>query len=49
MNLIRNSDSLNNLDVKLTDEINSKARISLRMNDLSTPEMDSVLSELNLK
>ncbi len=47
--LIRKSDSLNNLDVKLTDKINSKARITLRMNDLATPEMDAILSELSPK
>ena len=47
--LIRKSDSLNNLDVKLTDKINSKARITLRMNDLATPEMDTILSELTPK
>lgn len=47
--LIRKSDSLNNLDIKLTDKINSKARITLRMNDLATPEMDTILSELTPK
>jgi len=41
--------NLNNLDLMLTDEINSKARISLRMNDLSTPEMDTILTELKPK
>ena len=33
----------------LTDTNYSKARISLRMNDLSTPEMDTILSELRPK
>ncbi len=47
--LIRKSDSLNNLDVKLTNRINSKARITLRMNDLATPQMDSILNDLTPK
>lgn len=47
--LIRKSPSVNDLDVKLTDKINSKARISLRMNDLATPQMDTILSELRPK
>ena len=47
--LIRKSDSLNNMEIKLTDKINSKARITLRMNDLATPEMDTILSELRPK
>ena len=47
--LIRKSDSLNNLDVKLTNRINSKARITLRMNDLATPKMDSILNDLTPK
>ena len=32
------SEEINSLDITLTDEINSKARISLRMHDLSTPD-----------
>ena len=47
--LIRKSDSLNNLDIKLTNRINSKARITLRMNDLATPKMDSILNDLTPK
>ena len=38
------TNNLNNFDLILTDEINSKARISLRMNDLSTPDMDMIIT-----
>ena len=41
--LIDSNNQINSLDIILTNEINSKARISLRMNDLATPEMDSIL------
>ena len=47
--LIDSNNQINSLDIKLTDEINSKSRISLRMNDLATPEMDTILSELRPK
>ena len=47
--LVRKSEEINNLDIKLTDSISSKCRISLRMNDLSTPDMDTILSELRPK
>ena len=47
--MLDKSEEINSLDIILTDEINSKARISLRMNDLATPEMDSILSELRPK
>lgn len=43
------SEEINSLDVKLYNAINSKARISLRMHDLATPEMDTILSELRPK
>ena len=41
--------SFDNLDIKLTDEINSKARISLRIKDVPTHRMDSVLTNLEPK
>jgi uncharacterized protein len=41
--------NLNILDLRLTDSIKSKARIALRMKDLSTPEMDTIISELRPK
>ncbi|MBT5354480.1 MAG: MMPL family transporter, partial [Flavobacteriales bacterium] len=47
--LIDSNNQINSLDIKLTDEINSKSRISLRMNDLATPVMDTILSELRPK
>ena len=47
--MLDKSEEINSLDIILTDEINSKARISLRMNDLATPEMDAILSELGPK
>ena len=47
--MLDKSEEINSLDIILTDEINSKARISLRMNDLATPEMDTILSELGPK
>ena len=47
--LIDNNNQINSLDIKLTDDNNSKARISLRMNDLATPQMDTILSELRPK
>tara|TARA_Y100000385_G_scaffold111089_1_gene115303 strand:- start:1728 stop:4106 length:2379 start_codon:yes stop_codon:yes gene_type:complete len=47
--MLDKSEEINSLDIILTDEINSKARISLRMNDLATPEMDAILSDLGPK
>ena len=47
--MLDKSEEINSLDIILTDEINSKVRISLRMNDLATPEMDAILSELRPK
>jgi len=47
--LIRKSESINDLDINLTNKINSKARITLRMNDIATPQMDTILSELRPK
>ena len=45
----RSEIKLNSLDLRLTDEIKSKARIALRMKDLSTPEMDTILSKIRPK
>jgi hypothetical protein len=47
--LVRKSEEINNLEVKLKDDINSKARITLRMKDIPTPKMDSILNQLNPK
>ena len=47
--LVRKSEEINNLEVKLKDDINSKARISLRMKDIPTPKMDSILNQLKPK
>ena len=47
--MLDKSEEINSLDIILTDEINSKARISLRMNDLATPQMDTILSKLKPK
>ena len=47
--MLDKSEEINSLDIILTDEINSKARISLRMNDLATPQMDTILSKLRPK
>ena len=47
--LVRKSEEINNLEVKLKDDINSKARITLRMKDIPTPKMDSILNQLKPK
>ena len=47
--MLDKSEEINSLDIILTDEINSKVRISLRMNDLATPQMDTILSKLRPK
>ena len=47
--MLDRSEEINSFDLKLTDSISSKCRISLRMNDLATPEMDTILSELQPK
>ncbi|MGY8988790.1 MAG: efflux RND transporter permease subunit, partial [Flavobacteriales bacterium] len=47
--MLDKSEEINSLDIILTDEINSKARISLRMKDVSTPRMDTILSQLKPK
>ena len=47
--LVRKSEEINNLEVKLKDDIDSKARISLRMKDIPTPKMDSILNQLKPK
>ena len=47
--LVRKSEEINNLEVKLKDDIDSKARITLRMKDIPTPKMDSILNQLKPK
>ena len=47
--IVRKSEEINNLEVKLKDDINSKARITLRMKDIPTPKMDSILNQLKPK
>ena len=47
--LVRKSEEINNLEVKLKDDIDSKSRISLRMKDIPTPKMDSILNQLKPK
>ena len=47
--LVRKSEEINNLEVKLNDDIDSKARITLRMKDIPTPKMDSILNKLKPK
>ena len=45
-----NSFELNDhLGIRLKDDINSKARISMRMKDISTVRMDEIVNELQLK
>lgn len=47
--MLDRSEEINSFDLMLTDSISSKCRIALRMNDLATPEMDTILSELQPK
>ncbi len=47
--MIRKSKEINSLQLNLTDTIYSKARISLRMRDLATPQMDAVIGQLQPK
>ncbi|MBT3417240.1 MAG: MMPL family transporter [Flavobacteriales bacterium] len=47
--IIRKSEINDNLGFKLKDDINSKARVTLRMEDISTPRMDEIVSDLQPK
>jgi len=47
--IIRKSEINDNSGIKLKDDINSKARITLRMADISTPRMDEIVSDLQPK
>jgi len=47
--IIRKSEINDNLGFKLKDDINSKARVTLRMADISTPRMDEIVSDLQPK
>lgn len=47
--LARESEIKDDLGFKLRDKINSKARITLRMKDISTIRMDEILSDLKPK
>ena len=47
--IIRKSEINDNFGFKLKDDINSKARITLRMADISTPRMDEIVSDLQPK
>ena len=47
--IIRKSEINDNSGIKLKDDINSKARISMRMEDISTIRMDEIVSDLQPK